>query len=561
MRMRRFLGGASALALALTISGGWSAHAKAEDCTLPPAICAEEGIVILGPHADPLTSWEKSTDFLPLEVLAGEAFSTIDRLGAEQAVALILGHGDLVTRGYDQLIHAVVGRGGAVVVTDPAPADAQRLDRVAGIRGARWGRKEDARLYGVREALAGDGRTYPTAFVLLSDAPNDAHPRHRRSRGWIGAAELGETELAWLERLIGRDPPTPIRKAVASPAEAVPADAPSSNDLIDLVQAKHTSVLRTQNEDSVQLDNFIYGARSFLNNEDLYYVDQEIQFAKVHKGSMALLQSYSANLPTRPGASRNTMLLRPSPETTLKTTTYTTGVNFSIGGNTGYFAGPGAGANVSSSLSYTNSSSTTVPPLNLIYRPSLPQAESHWIITENTNSGANTILLQDSWIWAVPLAAYTSEQEDFVFESTARMRAGFLHAREWVYNDFSAHIENLVDQPFPTKTILPPSIATVTPNAVPRAGQVTISGQGLYPGLFANVLLGGNALPAANVTNTSDTQIVVTVPNNPSSFPLGVPLAVQANTSAGASNNNNTLTILRVGTDQASLAQPAEAPQ
>ncbi len=259
---------------------------------------------------------------------------------------------------------------------------------------------------------------------------------------------------------------------VARHAAAPPADAPASNDLIDLVQAKHTSVLRSHDDDVVQLDNFIYGARSFLNKEDLYYVDQEIQFAKRGHLSALLWQSYSANLPLHPNTSSNVSLLRPSPET--------------------------------------------------------------------------------SWIWAVPLEAYASEQEPFVFDSLARMRAGaFYFGRIHIHADFTARVESLVDQPFPTKTILPPSIAKVQPKTVPVAGQATISGEGFYPGLFSNVLLGGNALPAANVTNSSDRQIIVTVPNDTSSFPPGKPLAVQVNTGAGASNNNQTLTILRNTADQA----------
>ena len=69
-----------------------------------------------------------------------------------------------------------------------------------------------------------------------------------------------------------------------------------------------------------------------------------------------------------------------------------------------------------------------------------------------------------------------------------------------------------------------PMVTSVEPTSVAVGDEFTIAGTGLYPSLVTGVLIGGQALPQANFSTVSDTEITVVAPDRPGS---SLPVVVQ----------------------------------
>jgi hypothetical protein len=500
---------------------------------LPARICAAEGIVVLGPDVD-----RRILPWLRLEVLPVDLrwFRPwlLDALSPERTVTLVISSEELWSGQHDRLIEEVIDRGGAVLLIHPTLDDAERLDQLAGLSGTAWDDGEhEALLYGVRNALDDDGRAHETNFVLLRGS-EDGFGGGRRP--WF-RSRLNEDETAWLLERIGRNPPVTRRAASIPGAQASCEGVDPQSCINELANAKHTSAKLSggiNNVDSQQVDNYIYSARSFINQEDLYYVAQEGQYVPGNCIGLAFILFVGVN---NEGASVPiSTVTQPSPGSTQETTQVTSGVSFALGGQAGY---QGGGAfNVAPSLTFSHSKTTTVPPVEVSNITDIVSAAPRWVFGTSDSDAGEDNDYTTAWIWTVNLDDYTSATQRFDFVTTSEM------ANSWCSpGGFVLTLRSSVDQPFPTKTVEAPVVTSLTGSPVTAGQQFQIHGTAFYPSLVQNVLLGGNAVPSANISTTSDTVITVTAPNDPTHFPLNTPLAVAVRTSAGTSNADQTVTI------------------
>ena len=545
--------------------GGSGALASDADdsCRLSEQTCASEGLVIITPGADRLVHWGSAgIDFRPI-ALRWFGPSILDRLGPDHSITLLLGREELRSGRLDALIEEIHALGGAVIVTHPSLADAGRLNELVGARGAAWDAVAgEPRLYGLREAV-GDDRSHPMAFVLFPD-PSEL----RRT--------LTERETEWLLERIGRSPPalernpaldasaTRARWSISAPSVMVgflldelrgllvrPAIAQAASQcqtdpegcLTQIAQSIHSSLIKTVLENTVELDNFIWSARSFDNEQDFYYVDQEIQYSTCPTSQSQVFVAIE-NTPTIGVAST----IQPSPGTTEETTTVTSGVNFGIGGNTGY--ANGFTFNVAPSLSISQTKETTVPPVEIENQTDPASGVTAWEFTigEVLVPGGDDVSFDTAWIWAVDLSAYGSDQDQFVFSSeVGGVSFFFLEPGNCQSNEgpglaaLDATLTSSLDQPFPTETIEAPVVASVTPGTVSPGNTFQLAGTGFYPSLVEAVLLGGQALDSGNWFVNSDTQITVTAPPDPPAFNTSLPVEVK--TADDVSNTDQTVII------------------
>lgn len=509
---------------------------------LPAHICAAEGIVVFAPGVDRrILSLDRrgllSVDLRPFTPWLLQA------LDPERTVTLVISSRELRSGRYDRLIEAFVDRGGGLVVTSPALEDVERLEQLTGLGATTWDGDHKALLYGVRNAIDGE-RVHETSFVLLRSSEDGTRgsarskKRQQVARNPLLRSVLNEDETAWLLERIGRNPPVTRRAATIPGAQASCEGVDPQSCINELANAKHTSARLSgglDNVDSQQVDNYIYSARSFINGEDLYYVAQELQYVPGRCSvSLSILEVDVSNS----GASVPSTVTQPSPGSTQETTQVTSGVSFGLGGQAGY---QGGGAfNVAPSLTFSHSATTTVPPVEVQNLTDIVKSTPRWTFnTSETDAGEDNDYTT-AWIWTVKLDDYTSNTQTFDFVTTSTM--AHLLCSE---NGFALGLKTRVDQPFPTKTVEAPVVASISGSPVTAGQQFQINGTGFYPSLVESVLLGGNAVPSANISTTSDTVIAVTAPNDSSQFPFNTPLAVAVRTSAGTSNADRSVTIRR----------------
>ena len=501
-------------------------------CTLPARICAAEVIVVITPGVDRrIVDWRRSE----VVVVKLHQFRTsyFDALGSEHTVALMISSEELRSGRHSQSIEQFIDRGYAVVVANPALGDAERLKQLTRLGGAAWDVNHEALLYGVRNAFDDLGRAHTMSFVLLRDSEGGAGGLLKKPKR---GSRLNEDETAWLLERIGPHPPVTLRDINIPGSQASCEGADPQSCINELAIAKHTSVKLSANADSQEIDNYIYAARSFVNQEDLYYVAQELQYTV---GDCGLpLEDILVGLPTNAGTSVPiSTVTQTSPGSTQETTTVTSGVNFTLGGSAGYQAGKPS-FNVAPSLTFLHSSTTTVPPVLIENLTDTQTATPQWLFdaTFNTSPGLDNDYTT-AWIWTVKLDDYTSATQTFDFVTTSTM------VTMCNFGGFEMTLRSSVDQPFPTKTIEAPVVNSVAGSPVTVGQQFQINGTGFYPSLVQNVLLQGNAVPTANISTTSDTVITVTAPNDSSHFAFNKPLAVTVRTTAGTSNSDKTVTI------------------
>lgn len=508
---------------------------------LPAHICAADGIVAFAPGVDRRILSLGRTGLLSVD-LRPFAPWLLKALDPERTVTLVISSRELRSGRYNRLIEAFVDRGGVLVVTNPVLEDVERLEQLTGLGATTWEGDHKALLYGVRNAIDGE-RVHEMSFVLLRGSDDgtrgSAQSKKRRQGGrdaWLRSV-LNEDETAWLVERIGQNPPV-TQRATSIPGSQSSCEGVDPQSCInELALSTHTSVKLSQDTDSLEVDNFIYSARSFGNEEDLYYVAQDLQsiVGCDIAGNFALTQieSEGASVPI-------SSVILPSPDTTEETTTVTSGVSFGLGGSAGYQSGAGK-FDVSASAAFSHSTTTEVPSVQILNATDINTATPIWAffvsvgkVVVGSDSNYST-----AWIWTVSRDAYNSDAQKFDFVTTSGL------ANSCNPDGFFVNLTSNVDQPFPTKTIEEPVVISISGSPVSVGQQFQINGTGFYPSLVESVLLGGNAVPSANISTTSDSVIAVTAPNDSSQFPFNTPLAVAVRTSAGTSNADQKVTIRR----------------
>jgi hypothetical protein len=366
----------------------------------------------------------------------------------------------------------------------------------------------------------------------------------------------------------------------ADPAMPAPVGGASTeSNLIDLANAYQSSVLvKNDHGDNIQIVNTAYAARSFLNQEDLYYVSQEVSD---HIADTALGQAGSPPFPpfgyaswgnkvsnTLTGLKPSTVSLtiQPSPQTSLSATTETSGVSFTIGGSAGFNQAQGLNVGLNASVTISHSTTKTVPPMNITYQGDPATAVTAWnyeVPHEHLPQPSQTMNFATGWIWAVPFSAYAPNQTALTFTTSAGLGylnpfdvEGFPPKINAVLRSVSMDTPLTSTIPFPFGTnfqLGKPQVTAVSPGTVKPGDTFTIEGQAFYPSTVQSVLIGGQPLSAANFKPVSDTKIQVVAPNTP-----GLSQRVVVQTSQGTSNSDITVNI--AGATQLNVqAQPISA--
>jgi hypothetical protein len=316
-----------------------------------------------------------------------------------------------------------------------------------------------------------------------------------------------------------------------------PARPSASGPAIDLLQqadAYQTSVVQHNNQGhAIQIVNTFYSARSFTNQKDVYYVEQEI--AVQGTTSAPTIQATSDNAMLDPVGSPLTRA--PSPQSSAQETTITSEVSQSIGGSIGFTQGEGFNATLEAGVTISNSKTVTVPPVSVTYKGNLVTGDTSWAYATTGSQKIRTSTFYNQWLWEVPFSLYSTGAT----RVTIGTGASNAYEQGGQIRRLSAYLDSIVPTPFGDVYQLGNPVITGVDAAVVSPGSTfVIEGQALYPGLVESVLIGGVAIDAQNYRPLSDTRIVVVAPDI-----RGNALPVVVRTSQGFSNANITIAIKR----------------
>lgn len=333
-------------------------------------------------------------------------------------------------------------------------------------------------------------------------------------------------EAQWLKAVFTKWPEAP-RPNAESP----------SNDLTELANSTLTDKVQSISNGTVlQLVNHTWAARSFLSDVDYYYVQQWLTLRNPNISFIPFDHLKSNNILLTPVVDPVTIQFGPG--NTERATTYSSGVNYSIGGVAGY--NKGAIATVNAGMTISNSTTTTVQRTNITYEGNPQNGVTRWkyitAANDNDTLANKTFAYTQNWIWAVPLGAYQSE-ESLVYSTYAEGQPSLLFYRDSPV--VSIMLSSSVPQPFNHTTLAPPTVASVSKPTAKPGDVITVFGTNFY--LINGVLIGGTQVPAANYEVVeSNTKLKIVIPGNQ---PTGDNQSIVINTQEGLSNADVTIWI------------------
>lgn len=481
-------------------------------------------------------------------------------------LGIVVGPADLSNPSIVNRLKAVYEAGHAAGLTNATNASIQRLHDLLGHHGSAQpvpgGAQVD--LVAFRKASRNDGQLHfsshlllpraatATAGVLLTKGDKMRLKRLSKSLRRKLRQKLVKRRTIQIEHTADRADIGALSRIFSATPEVPqpPLGASPQQNIVQLAESYQSHAIQSDAYgNQVQVVNSVWGARSFLNSADLYYVFQETDYHILNPifsfccdpSSSNDLSFWSNNVGNLPFAA-NPILIQPAPQTTMEATTVTTSVSHTIGGSVGWNQSQGLDASVSASSTMTNSKTTTIPPINIIFDSSLSTGNVGWTYAVNDLPGhTETLTLYSNWIWEIPFSDYKSGQTEFQFGFAANVFANWGHIFS-PYHQLTAGGNASVPMPFGrTFAIQPPVVTGVSPTCVNSGDQFTIQGTGMYPSLVQSVLIGGTAVNPANITTVSDTQINVIAPDTVECHGAGCSVAVQ--TAQGTSNTNFTIAI------------------
>lgn len=440
---------------------------------------------------------------------------------------MIVGPEDL----YDALrvrqIRLAYDAGFTVAVVEALPRHAAQLRSAVGASATCGQPAEGLALFGLQ-------RSAPGRFASRSEY----HLRHRirafgsssRLRGGAFArpSPLPDIERNWLSH---RFQATPPNSALQGDLCTDPTTC-----LTQLATSVNCSVLAalTDPDQSIEIENFIWPARDFSAQTDIYYVLQNfLVTASTGNSGTTPFTMTTKSAPAIAGLAGGTIqLIDPSPgQSTQIATTYTSGLTKSIGGSIG------TDDLISGEISIDNETSQDIPSTILTYTADLSAASLQYAsaVSPAVNLGVVwlSVSTTNQWLWSVPKGAYPAGAVTFPFVSTGAL-SNF--GSTW-----NTSLDIQVPVPFDTWTLNPPNVTNVVPTTVPPGTLFTISGSGFYPGTVTGVSLGGVSLPSANWIANGASEMTVVAPSE--GLPGGVPLPVVVQTQQGVSSGMATVTI------------------
>ncbi|MDR3618481.1 MAG: IPT/TIG domain-containing protein [Paludisphaera borealis] len=359
------------------------------------------------------------------------------------------------------------------------------------------------------------GRTRPETTVLL--------PRESESRAGNHSASADRNVLDDLS-------------AVFAPAPGAIGAPSSSSNLLDLANSYVTREIRSNDAgDAIQVVNTVVAARSFLNQADFYYVLQEVDY---QAGRQELFSWYGGAVTTLTTPAKPPGLIQPSPQSTLDTTSITSGVETTIGGSIGFDQGSGFNASISGSIAISQSKTVAYAPVDVHNAVNLATGVAAWYfsVKDPQRAAGTTSTFFNQWIWQVPFTAYAEGQKSIAFHTTA---SAYKTNQVPIPAVVTTELTSTVPIPFgDTFALQAPRVASVDRSSVRAGSTFTITGSGLYPSLVTAVLIGGEPLAAGNYQSVSDTSITVVAPRT-----AGRSLPIVVQTSQGVSNDDVKITI------------------
>jgi hypothetical protein len=400
-------------------------------------------------------------------------------------------------------------------------------------------------VYGLQASIA---RRPPLISSYCLAGTADLHQRGRDGR------QARRAVRRWLETTFAAPAPEP-------PAATATDD---SDNIVDMATAYHCNFITTADPDgpesgrTMQIDTYITGARSFDNFQDIYYVENDLQYYQGESDNpnyaYAVLGVGATGVNFNGGDVSESKSQPASQSAYISSVTNTTTTTLS--GSIGFNASQGPNATIGGSVTHGKSVALSIPPIMITNNtesvPPLPQ----WTfqvqaVKKDTNFQPGT-----SWFWTVPETAYADNGANTTGSLSFRQlisMGGTLDNP--LSGDFAA--ETTCSAPYPFFGIWqvdPPTILDVSPASVPIGQTFTIEGTEMYAGLVTNVFIEGNAIPASNITprgllnslnGTNYFAVDVQVPSeiNGTATPTGdVSLKIQT-TYDGNNKNSNIVTI------------------
>jgi hypothetical protein len=438
---------------------------------------------------------------------------TVPGSGGARPSPIILGPPDLGNPRIAPLLREAYEAGEAIALTNATRADAAALRTLLGHpAGADGPMNEPAALTFFRRVprRASQVADYSSGIVL-SPSPQLAYRRDPHPR-----------TIELLSRVFS---------ATAIVPEP-PRDSPENN-LLQIANSYSSSMIATNSsDDQIQLTNLVWNVRSFDQQQDLYYVLQEVDYYQSPSHHNAVGWGGLAGNRMTPASST----IQTSPASTHCVTSTTSGVSYTAGARTGWNQLQGLDAALSGGVTISNSKTTTCPAVTIENRTDPNTAETAWTYGAAFHRG-QLQTFYNQWIWTVPFANYATGQSTVQFSSDAALDVVCFDPL--ICGKVTASLQATIPMPFGDVFALQqPVVLNVTPTCVNAGDVFTIAGAGLYPSLVASVLIGGSSLNSSQYTTTSDTAIQVVAPEV-----SGSALAVVVQTTQGDSNDNVTLEI------------------
>ncbi|MFZ0589030.1 MAG: IPT/TIG domain-containing protein [Bryobacteraceae bacterium] len=427
---------------------------------------------------------------------------------------IILGPADLADQRLLSLLQQAHTAGQAVVITNATQTDSENLRLMLG--------HPNAANAATGSTGAAAGATTPLTFFRTAQRPGTK--AYDYSVGLFNdlSSPLDDRMIESLSQVFS---------AMAIVPQA-PGDSPT-NDLQNLANSYRSTNINTDDSgNSVRVTNMVWAVRSFQNQADYYYVQQEADYYQIKGCPDLCLPIVSTSTNTLlPSNFVTPAFYQPSPATTQCQTTTTSGTSWSIGGSTGWNQLQGLNAGLTGGVSVSNSETITCPATMIVNQSNPATGVTKWEYETQQYGGLQTYYNQ--WIWVVPFSFYSTGQTQIAFSSEAD------ESVPDYWSGVATPLSSFVPLPFgDTFSLEKPEVSSVSPGCVNAGNTFTITGSALYPSLVTSVLIGGTPLSSTQYTPVSDTSLKVVAPNQSGEY---LPVVVQ--TGEGVSNANVTIEI------------------
>jgi hypothetical protein len=464
------------------------------------------GMLLYAPGADSgvLQALDGIYDLQPLSAASGNSSSGPS--------PLILGPADLRDEQLSTLLQQVHTAGQAVVITNAMQADSETLRNLLGQPNA------------VAGSPKGTANTATTPMTFFRAVQRSKTKNYDYSTGLVQGLS-GPFSYPMIDAL------SKIFAATAIVPQA-PADSPA-NELRSLANSYSSYNIVTDDVgNSVQVRNMVWAVRSFQNQADYYYVQQEADYYQI-KGCPGICLPISSTSSNSLSASNfvTPAFYQPSPASTQCQTSTTSGMSWSIGGSAGWNATQSLNAALTGGVSETDSQTVTCPATTIVNQSNPSSGLTAWLYATQQYGSLQTYTNQ--WIWVVPFSYYSTGQKQIAFSSAVG------ESVPGYWNGIQVNLSSFIPMPFgDTFSLQKPQVTAVNPTCVNAGSAFTVTGSALYPSLVSSVLIDGTPLSSSQYTPVNDTSIQVVAPNQ-----SGDALPVVVQTGLGLSNSNVTIEI------------------